>query len=264
MDKIIEWSILHDSVNLKVNRNHQSYLFCKCQLANWIRNKMESNGIEPIGLKGPSRPVGEPDRELRSIVAADTPSGAMLPLHPPGAPTEDDATQPVSPEPGTDPFQISHVDNLVSMLILATKKTGQMDFPDKCECLGSCDCLTKKNRRIKLYNTRKFFAKDLVTTNEEGIKDYSLLIEHTKLIQEFMKDLLTCHQAFEMAKREFLDLATASERERIRAKDKEYEPKILKDPEAKAPKLSPEEKKIRDFMKLGLDRATAEKIIFAR
>jgi hypothetical protein len=222
---------------------------------------MESIKIElsPPGRDGATKVAGSP--EVASQVSTTEPLGAFPVILENTVPP-----QPVGPEAIFDPFKISHVPDLLSSIIAMVKETGQMHIPDNCDCQGECSCLTKKNRRIKLFNDRTFFAKNLVTTNSEGIKDYSTLIEHTKLIHEFVKDLLSCHQAYELAKRGFIDHATAAERERIRAKDKEYEPKYKEREasEAKLAKITPEEKKIQGFMKLGLDRATAEKIIFAK
>jgi len=236
---------------------------------------MESTKIElsPPGASEPAEVIGSPEEATPLLTTSlPGPQDAIL----------DDAapTSPASSEAIFDSFKIAHIPDLLSSIIAMVKETGQMHIPDNCDCIGECSCLTKKNRRIKLFNDRTFFAKDLVTTNNEGIKDYSTLIEHTKLIHEFVKDLLSCHQAYELAKRGFMDHATAAERERIRAKDKEYEPKYKEREanEAKAPKLSATEKMLRELTAAAIvvaglkgeklteleARQRAEKIIFAK
>ncbi len=123
---------------------------------------------------------------------------------------------------------------------------------------------TKKERRIKLFHDRTFFARDLVTIKEDGTKNFDDLIEHIKFLEECIKDLKTAHQAADLAKLQFIQEATVAERERIKATDKQYKPEFKERETANKEKLTIQEKKIRDFVKLGLSRQAAEQIIFGK
>ena len=80
----------------------------------------------------------------------------------------------------------------------------------------------KKNRRIKLFNDRSFFARELISKKENGLNDYSKIIEHIHFLEECIKDLKTEHQAYELAKRWHIENASLAERARIAEEDKKY------------------------------------------
>lgn len=122
----------------------------------------------------------------------------------------------------------------------------------------------KKDRRLKLFNTRTFFCRDLVTTNNDGTKNYENLIEHIKFLEEIIKDLKSCYQAADLARVEMLNSATAAERQAITESDKKYAPKFKEREKAETEKMTAQEKQIRKFISMGLTREAAEKIIFAR
>lgn len=122
----------------------------------------------------------------------------------------------------------------------------------------------KAIRRKDLYTSRSFHFATLITKNENGTNNYDEAIEYIRFLEECVKDLKTCHIAADLTKRGFISEASASERARIQESDKKYEPKYKERKKVEKEKMTTEEKKIQDFMKLGLTRAAAEKIIFAK
>ena len=122
----------------------------------------------------------------------------------------------------------------------------------------------KKARRISLFHTRTFFARDLVTKNEDGTKNFESLIEHIKFMEECIKDLKTAHSAADLARLNFINEASVTERAKITEADKKYKPKFEEREKTDGAKMSADEKKIQSFIKLGLSRSAAEKIIFGR
>jgi hypothetical protein len=122
----------------------------------------------------------------------------------------------------------------------------------------------KAERRRNLFISRQFYFKDLIDRDENGNVSYTRAIEQIKFVEECLKDLRTVHQAEELAKRNFISEQSATIRARLREEDKKYEPKFKEREKIEKEKMTGEEKKIRNFMKLGLSRETAEKIIFAK
>jgi hypothetical protein len=122
----------------------------------------------------------------------------------------------------------------------------------------------KNERRRVLFNTRTFYCRDLVKKNSDGSNNYDDLIEHIKLLEEITKDLKSCKQAAELAKIGMLNIATATERAAIAESDKKYAPKFKDIEKKETEKMTAQEKKIQGFIKLGLSRAMAEKIIFGQ
>ena len=121
----------------------------------------------------------------------------------------------------------------------------------------------KKQRRLKLFSDRTFHARSLVVEGENG-KNFDGLIEHIKFLEECIKDLKTAHSAAELAKLGFIQEASAIERSKIAEADKKYKPQFADREKTDNAKMTMEEKKIQGFIKLGLSRAAAEKIIFGR
>ncbi len=122
----------------------------------------------------------------------------------------------------------------------------------------------KKERRLKLFNTRTFFCRDLIQIKEDGTKNYEDLIEHIKFLEEIIKDLKSCHQAADLARIEMINQASASERAAIAESDKKYAPKFKEREKIEAEKMTAQEKQIKKFVAMGLTREAAEKIIFAK
>lgn len=122
----------------------------------------------------------------------------------------------------------------------------------------------KKQRRITLFNDRTFQIKNLIRKNENGTTNYDELIDHIKFLEECIKDLKTVHQAAELVKINFINEASTAERYKIKESDRKYIPKYEEREEAEKIKMTAEEKKIQAFIRMGLSREAAEKIIFAK
>lgn len=119
----------------------------------------------------------------------------------------------------------------------------------------------KKQRRLKLFNDRTFFANKLVEKKENGAFEYSKLIEHIKFLEEVIKDFKTIHQAYELVKINHVNNASLEERARIAAEDKKYTPKFKEREANEVTKQSEYEKKLGKLIKLGISKAAAEKIL---
>lgn len=90
----------------------------------------------------------------------------------------------------------------------------------------------KKNRRIKLFNDRHFYAKYLIKKKENGTYDYENMIKHIHFLEECIKDLKTEQQAFLLAKTWHIENENLEARAKISEEDKKYTPKY-KEREAK-------------------------------
>ena len=123
----------------------------------------------------------------------------------------------------------------------------------------------KKNRRIKLFNDRHFHAKYLIKKNPNGTYNYEAMIAYIHFLEEARKDLAAIHQAYELAKRWHIENENIEARERIKEEDKKYVPKKVSSAETKASKsgskMSPEDKKIANLIKLGLTEEAARSIL---
>jgi hypothetical protein len=107
-------------------------------------------------------------------------------------------------------------------------------------------------------------ARDMMVTNPDGTKEWNhaLIAEHSNFLDTVLRVFRTKRTALELLRTNIIKDANAVERARIAEEDKKYQPKFAEREAAERAKQTAEEKRIQYYIKNGMSRETAEKIVF--
>ncbi len=106
------------------------------------------------------------------------------------------------------------------------------------------------------------FQRDLIKTNEDGTPDLSLLIAHNHFVEHAIRTFKCLRSAGEMLRINILKDFSAAAKAKITEEDKKYKPQFKEREATDKIRQTAEEKKIQEFIKLGMSRESAEKIVF--